>query len=139
MNYCKRLLVAISFFVLGWVCLIFAAGGMPENPANLADTQGLPAVAIYAGILQATGIIAVLMSGVGIIISAKRTCYSFRVKIVVFIASNTLIILASLLGILIIAAYVLDTLLGVIGLVLYLFVLVLVVSSAPRRDKRMPQ
>ncbi|GLX89772.1 hypothetical protein Pfra02_23410 [Pseudomonas fragi] len=79
------------------------------------------------------GLVAVLMAGVGVLISTQLSTSSYRLKIAVFIMFNSWLVLASLLGILIIAGYVLDTFFSGVGVVLYALVIGLVWVSVPRR------
>lgn len=133
MNHYKPLLVAIVFFVLGCLSMLFATHDLPESPSYLADTEGVPAVVIYVSIMMGGGLVAVLMTSAGILISIQLTASSFIFKMSVFVLSNILLVLASLLGISIIAGYVLDTLFSIMGVVLYVLVIALVVTSVPRQ------
>ena len=131
MSHYKRLLLAIFFFVLGWLCLVYAAGGVPETPDNLADTDGLPVVAIYSVILLWMGLAAALIAGLGEVLLIRMAAYSVTVRVIVFIVSNFLLLVVSVLGILIICTYVPGTLLGLAGIAFYLAVIVCLSISVP--------
>ena len=121
------------FFILACFSLHLASGDISENPSNVLETTGVPAPVIYVAIMLGVGLVAVLMAGVGVLISTQLSTSSYRLKIAVFIMFNSWLVLASLLGILIIAGYVLDTFFSVVGIVLYAFVIALVWVSVPRR------
>lgn len=132
-NYYQRLFFALLCFILGWICLALAARDLQENTLNLVGVHGVPAAVVYVALMQGIGCVAVVMSGLGMFVFFQLSASSFRLKISAFLFSNILLVLASLLGILIIVGYVLDTLFSVIGIALYVFVIVLVISSVPRR------
>ncbi|KAA2230527.1 hypothetical protein [Pseudomonas brenneri] len=129
----KSLLIAIALFVAAWFLLLSATAGVPENPADLSDTSGLPPVTIYAVALQAIGIVAIIVSVLGMLASYKIRSVSFGFRLAVFWVSNALLVLASLLGVFVIASYVLGTISGVAGVALYIASLALVVIAAPKR------
>lgn len=133
MNRSKFLWASIVFFILGCFSLHLASSDIFENPSNLLETTGVPAAVIYVAIMLGVGLVAVFMAGVGVLISTQLSTSSYRLKIAVFIMFNSWLVLASLLGILIIAGYVLDTFFSVVGVVLYAFVIALVWVSVPRR------
>lgn len=131
-----RLLTADILFILGCFCLLNAIRGLPDNPYNLADTQGAPAAVIYVAILLGIGVVAALLTGIGILTLRGLSASSFTLRMTVFVLSNTLLVLTSLLGIAIIAGYVLNTLFSAMGAVLFMLVILLVVTSAPRRTRQ---
>ena len=133
MNRSKFLWASIVFFILGCFSLHLASSDISEDPSNLLATRGVPAAVIYVAIMLGVGLVAVFMAGVGVLISTQLSTSSYRLKIAVFIMFNSWLVLASLLGILIIAGYVLDTFFSVVGIVLYAFVIALVWVSVPRR------
>lgn len=133
MNRSKFLWASIVFFILGCFSLHLASSDISEDPSNLLATRGVPAAVIYVAIMLGVGLVAVFMAGVGVLISTQLSTSSYRLKIAVFIMFNSWLVLASLLGILIIAGYVLDTFFSVVGVVLYAFVIALVWVSVPRR------
>lgn len=108
----KCLLIGIVLFVAAWFLLLSAAAGVPENPADLSDTSGLPPVTIYAVALQAIGIVAIIVSVLGMLVSYKISSVSFGFRLAVFLVSNTLLVLASILGVFVIVSYVLGTISG---------------------------
>lgn len=132
-NYYQRLFFALLCFILGWICLALAARDLQENPPNLVGAHGVPAAVVYVALMQGIGCVAVVMSGLGMLVFTRLSVSSYRLKISAFFFSTTLLVLASLLGILINIGYVLDTLFSVIGIALYVFVIVLVIFSVPRR------
>lgn len=133
MSRSKFLWASIVFFILGCFSLHLASSDISENPSNLLETTGVPAAVIYVAIMLGVGLVAVFMAGVGVLISTQLSTSSYRLKIAVFIMFNSWLVLASLLGILIIAGYVLDTFFSVVGVVLYALVIGLVWVSVPRR------
>ncbi|MBH3399182.1 hypothetical protein I5S60_06335 [Pseudomonas fluorescens] len=133
MSRYKSLLIAISLFVAAWFLLLSAVAGVPENPADLSDTSGLPPVTIYAVALQAIGIVAIIISALGMLASYKIRSVSFGVRLAVFLVSNALLALASILGVFVIVSYVLGTISGVAGVALYIASLAFIVIAAPKR------
>lgn len=133
MSRYKSLLIAISLFVAAWFLLLSAVAGVPENPADLSDTSGLPPVTIYAVALQAIGIVAIIISALGMLASYKIRSVSFGVRLAVFLVSNALLALASILGVFVIVSYVLGTISGVAGVALYIVSLAFIVIAAPKR------
>lgn len=134
MSRYKLLLIAIVVFVIAWFFLLYASVHTPENPSDLNDTSGVPAVSIYSIMLAVIGGVAIIMSSVGILISAKLRPASFLSNLMVFVVSNALLVLGSLLGVFIIVSYVLDNPFGVAGVFLYLMVIGFVMSAAPKRS-----
>lgn len=131
-----RLLTADILFILGCFCLLNAIRGLPDNPYNLAQTQGVSAAVIYVAILLGIGAVAVLLSGMGMLTLKGLSASSFALKMTVFVLSNSLMVLTSLLGIAIIAGYVLNTFFSALGAVLFMLVILLVVTSVPRRTRQ---
>ncbi|MEN2394719.1 hypothetical protein [Pseudomonas halotolerans] len=138
MSRYKSLLIAIAVFVMAWFFLLYASVDVPENPSDLSDTRGLPAVSIYSVILAVIGGVAIIMSGAGILISMRLGSASFVSNFIVFVVSNALLVLGALLGIFIILSYVLDNPFGVAGMFLYLVVIGFVMYAAPRRASFRP-
>ncbi len=133
MSRYKSLLIAISLFVAAWFLLLSAVAGVPENPADLSDTSGLPPVTIYAVALQAIGIVAIIISALGMLASYKIRSVSFGVRLAVFLVSNALLALASILCVFVIVSFVLGTISGVAGVALYIASLAFIVIAAPKR------
>lgn len=106
---------------------------MPENPDDLSDTRGLPAVMIYTVALQVIGLLAIISTGLGMLVAAKLKSKSFGVRVFVFCSSNLLLLLAALMGIFVISSYVLETLSGIAGISLYLAVIGVVTTAVPER------
>lgn len=135
----KFLLGSMFFSVLNHMCLPYAVRGVPENVEDLTDTTGVPAVVIYTSIVLLIGFCAVLSTSLGLILlSFTVKSSAFWVRMTVFIASNVLLVLVSLLHALVIFAYLFDNLLGRLGVVLDVIVIVLVVASAPKDGLKKP-
>ena len=109
-----------------------ATHGVAENPSNLSDTTGVPAVMTYVAILLCVGFVAVLMASLGVLISTRIATASYKFKVIVFLLFNSLLVMTSLLGILILSGYTLDTFFSVLGGAIYVMVIALVVISVPR-------
>lgn len=129
----RCLLITLVLFVGAWFCLFVAGIGFPENPQDLADTRGLPAVKIYTVALLVIGSLAITLSILGAFVMAVIKVSSFGIKIAIFSLSNTLLLLSCLLGIFVIGSYVLDTKSGVAGIILYFAVIALILAGIPRR------
>ncbi|MBX8609957.1 hypothetical protein K5D65_22460 [Pseudomonas cichorii] len=127
------LLMALVFFVMAWVCLFFAGDGVLENPLNPSDTSGLPTMTLYMVLLQAVSLVALTLSGIGLVVATRFKAGSWWKRVAVFLIFNTGTVLASISGVLIIGAFVLDETLGVFGAFLYLVVIALVISASPKR------
>ncbi|MBV6825826.1 hypothetical protein [Pseudomonas sp. PD9R] len=126
--------IAVLFFIGAWFCLFSVGIKIPENPNDLSDTRGLPAVMIYAVALQVIGVVAIFFTGLGAIAILKLKHYSLGMHRIIFFSSNLLLLLTSFFGIFIIFSFVLDTVLGMAGVILYVGVIGLTLSSTPRRN-----
>ncbi|MHC8385026.1 hypothetical protein [Pseudomonas sp. LB3P14] len=133
MRQYQRLLIAILLFIGAWFCLLSAGVGVPENLDDLSDTRGLPAVIIYTVALQVLGFLAIVFSGLGMFVTAKLKSNSFGIKLSIFFVSNLLLLFASFMGIFVIVSFVLGTISGVSGISLYIGVICLVTTAAPKR------
>lgn len=133
MRQYQRLLIAILLFVGAWFCLLSAGVDVPENSDDLSDTRGLPAVIIYTVALQVVGFLAIVFSGLGMFVAAKLKSKSFGIKLSIFFVSNIFLLLASFMGIFVIASFVLGTISGVSGISLYIGVIYLVTTAVPKR------
>lgn len=130
----QHLILEVMLFV-GACFFLFAAGiAVPENPQDLSDTSGLPAVKIYTVALLIIGFFAVVMSCLGALITTLIKVGSFSIKLAIFTLSNALLLLSCFLGVFVICSYVLDTKLGVAGIILYLAVIVLILAGVPKRN-----
>lgn len=129
----QRLLISIVLFFGAWFCLLSAAIHVPPNPGDLSDTTGLSAVIIYTVALEAIGFVAIVGVGVGLLASMILKSGSYGMKLAVFFASNILLLLSSLLGIFVVVSYVLDTLSGIVGIVLYIGVIGMIITAVPKR------
>ncbi|WP_285432710.1 hypothetical protein [Pseudomonas sp. fls2-241-R2A-110] len=134
MRQYQRLLIAVLLFISAWFCLLSAGIGMPENPSDLSDTRGLPAVMIYTVALQAIGLLAIIFTGVGMLVSAKLKSKSHGVRLLVFCSSNLLLLLAAFAGIFVISSYVAETLSGISGISLYIATIAVVTTAVPKRS-----
>lgn len=132
MRQYRSLLFAILLFVGAWFCLLSAGVGSPENPDDPSDTKGLPAVIIYTVALQVIGLLAILFTGLGILVTAKLKPTSFGIKLAIFLASNLLLLLASFMGIFVIGSYVAGTISGIAGISLYTGAIGLVITAIPK-------
>ncbi|MHC8403075.1 hypothetical protein ACYZTX_27475 [Pseudomonas sp. MDT1-17] len=132
MRQYQRLLIANILFIGAWFCLLSAGVGTPENPDDLFDTRGLPVVTIYTVALQVVGFLAIVFSGLGMFVAAKIKSNSFGIKLSIFFVSNILLLLASFMGVFVIVSFVLGTISGVSGISLYIGVICLVTTAAPK-------
>ena len=128
-----RLLASIALFIGAWFCVLHAAIKLPTNSENLFATEGLSIVVILTAALQGLSIAGVFLSGAGVLLSAITKTKSFALRLAIFLSSNFLLLLTSLLGILLISAFVLDTLLSIAGISLYVGVIGLILSATPKR------
>lgn len=128
-----RLLISIVLFVGAWFCLLSVAVNVPANPKDLSDTAGLSPVVVYTVALEAIGFVAVVCVGLGFLFSKVLKSTSFGMRLTIFCSSNLLLLLSSLLGIFVNVSYVLDTILGVASISLYIGVIGLITTAAPKR------
>jgi hypothetical protein len=133
MHQYRQLLIAILLFIGAWFCLLSAGVDSPENVDDLSDTRGLPAIIIYTVALQVIGLLAIIFTGLGMLVALKIKPKSFGIGLSVFFTSNLLLLLASLMGIFVIGSYALGTFSGIAGISLYFGVIGLVVIAAPKR------
>ncbi|MHC8353388.1 hypothetical protein ACYZT7_29855 [Pseudomonas sp. RT4P38] len=128
-----RLLISVVLFIGAWFCLLSAAVHVPANPKDLSDTAGLSPAVIYTVALEAIGFVAIVFVGLGMLFSKILKSHSFGMKLVIFCSSNLLLLLSSLLGIFVNVSYVPDTIPGVASISLYIGVIGLVTTAAPKR------
>ena len=129
----QLLLTAIALFIGAWFCLFSVAVQVPPNINDLSDKEGLSAAIMLTVALQAIGILAIACVVVGMLTSIFINPRSFGLRLFVYLASNLMIFISSLLGILVIAGFVYDTIAGIAGIILYLCVIGLLVSATPKR------
>ncbi len=129
----QRLLTAIALFIGAWICLLSVAVQVPPNINDLSDKEGLSAAIMLTVALQGIGILAIACVVVGMLTSIFIRPRSFGLRLFVYLASNLMIFISSLLGILVIAGFVYDTIAGIAGIILYLCVIGLLVSATPKR------
>lgn len=127
------LLVSGLSFVAGWGCLFVAGIDMPDNSQDLTDTMGLPAVKIYTMALLVLGVLAIVVSGVGLWVMRLLKANSLSVRVVAFLFVNGLFFLSCFFGILVISSYVLFSGFGVAGVVFYAVAAASAISKAPRK------
>ena len=134
----QRLLASIVLFVGAWFCLLCAAVQLPINSQDPLDTEGLSIVVILTVALQGIGFASIVLTSVGVLISRIINPKSLSIRRTIFWMSNFLLLLSSLLGLLVIGSFVLDTILSIAGASLYLGVIILVLSATPKRiaDKK---
>lgn len=129
----RQLLLSIVLFIGAWLCLFYAALQLPTNPKNLSDTEGLNIVVILAVALQAISIAAIVFASVGLVLPKIIQTKSHTVSLFIFFISNSPLIFASLLGILLLGLFELDTLSCIAGISLYVGTICLIVSATPKR------
>jgi hypothetical protein len=128
-----RLLTSIVLFIGAWFCLLSVAVHVPANPKDLSDTEGLSPAVIYTVALEAMGFVAIVCVGLGMLFSKILKSNSFGMRLAIFCSSNLLLLLSSLLGIFVNVSYVLDTIPGVTSISLYIGVIGLITTAAPKR------
>lgn len=126
--------IAVLCFVAAWLFLAHATKGIPENPADLSDTRGLPAVAIYTVMLQALGLASIIFTALGSLVLLRLKSSSYGLRLCVYVLANVLFVFTSALGMLVICSYVLDTLSGIVGAAFYVLALALVLLAAPKKE-----
>jgi MFS family permease len=129
----QKLLTAIALFIGAWFCLLSVAVRVPPNPEDLSDKEGLSVAVMLTVALQGIGILAIACVFIGMFTSIFISPRSFGLKLSVYLTSNLMIFISSLLGILVIAGFVYDTIAGIAGIILYLCVIGLIVSATPKR------
>jgi hypothetical protein len=129
----QRLLASIALFIGAWFCLLGAAVQLPINSEDLSDTEGLSIVVILTVALQGIGFVGIVLTAAGIVLSTIIKPKSLAIRRVIFWASNFLLLLSSLMGLLVIGSFVLDTLLSIVGVSLYIGVIGLILSATPKR------
>lgn len=138
MSSYQRLLLSIVFFTGAGLFLFYAAIQLPTNPKNLSDTEGLNVVVMLAVALQAIGIAAIAFTCAGMLLPKIIKPKSRAVSLIIFLISNSLLTLASFLGILVFVLFELDTLSSIVGISLYVGTISLMMSATPKRaaDKK---
>lgn len=132
-NSFKSVTAAVLCFVAAWLFLAYATKGVPENPADLSDTRGLPAVAIYTVMLQALGLASIIFTASGSLVLVRLKSRSYRLRLCVYALANLLFVFTSALGVLVICSYVPGTLSGIVGAAFYVLALALVLLAAPKK------
>lgn len=122
--------------VMGACALLFffALEGVSENPNDLSDTRGIPAVAMYTVMLIILTAASVALTGLGYLFQRLLRRRAFKWRIGVYALTNVLLFLTSLMGTFVAAIYTYDTIAGVLGGVLFVFSLVLVLIGFPRKS-----
>jgi len=129
----QRLLTSFVLFIAAWFSLFHAAIQLPPNSKDLSDTSGLSVVLLSTIALLSIGIPAIALSSTGIVLSFFTKSKSFPLRLLIFFITHSALLLSSLLGILVIGLFVLETLNSIIGVILFLGVIGLIMSAAPKR------
>lgn len=129
------MLAAVLFFIGAWFCLLSSGVNVPENPSDLSDTRGLPAVIIYIVALQVLGVMAIISSGLGVLVCAKFKPKSIGISRAIFFISNFLLLFISLVGVFVIVSFVFETVLGLVGILLYIGVICLTFTAIPKKNE----
>ena len=95
MNLFKTSIASIFLFGVACFCSFMATHGVAENPSNLSDTTGVPAVMTYVAILLCVGFVAVLMASLGVLISTRIATASYKFKVIVFLLFKSLLVMTS--------------------------------------------
>lgn len=129
----QRLLASIVLFIGAWFCLLSAAVQLPINSQDPSDTEGLSIVVVLTVALQCLGFASIVLTTAGVILSTILNPKSLPIRRTIFWMSNLLLLFSSLLGLLVIGSFALDTLLSIAGVSLYIVVIGLVMSAIPKR------
>ena len=123
--------------VMGACALLFffALEGATENPTDLSDTRGIPAVTMYTVMLIILTAASVALTGLGCLFQTLLRRRAFKWRLGGYVLANVLLFLTSLLGALVAAIYTYDTIPGVLGGLLFVFALVLVLIGVPRKSE----
>jgi len=133
----NTLSLASSVSLIGACALLFffALEGVTENPNDLNETGGIPAVTMYTVMLIVLTAASVAMTGLGCLLQNLLKRRAFKLRIGVYALTNILLFLTSLLGALVAAVYTYDTIAGILGGLLFAFSLVLVLIACPRKTE----
>ncbi|WP_434698382.1 hypothetical protein [Pseudomonas sp. D1-1] len=132
----KRLGAAILCLLAACALLFFfAADSVVENPADLTDTRGVPAVSIYLVLLMILASASLALTGIGSIAQRFLRRRSFRLRISVYVLANIPLVLTSLLGVLVSLAYLYDAVSGLIAALLFLLAFAFVLLAIPPKPQ----
>ncbi|MBT2297734.1 hypothetical protein [Pseudomonas fluorescens] len=117
------------------VLFFFTTGSAVENPANLNDTQGVSAFAMYLVILILLAATSVALTGLGSVALEFLKYRSLKLRMGLYLLANIVLALTSLLGVLISVIYTYDSVSGVMATLLFSCAFALVLLAAPGRLK----
>ncbi|WP_156315948.1 hypothetical protein [Pseudomonas sp. Pf153] len=132
----KKICLAVAS-VLGACALMvfFALDGVTENPKNLSDTQGIPAATMYTVILIIMTAASVVLTGLGSLFQKLLSSRPFQWRIGLYVLTNALLFLTSLLGTFVAAIYTYYSIAGVLGGLLFALSVVLILIGVPRKSE----
>ncbi|WP_434573588.1 hypothetical protein [Pseudomonas sp. Z3-8] len=132
----KRLGAAILCLLAACALLFFfPPDSVVENPGDLTDTRGVPAVSIYLVLLIILASASLALTGIGSIAQRFLRRRSFRLRISVYVLANIPLVLTSLLGGLVSLAYLYDAVSGLIAALLFLLAFAFVLLAIPPKPQ----
>lgn len=114
--------------------LFFALDGVMENPADSNDTRGIPAVTMYTVILIVMTAASMALTGLGWLCQRLLGRRPLKWRIGLYVMTNALLFLTSLLGVCVATIYTYDSIAGVLGALLFALALVLILIGVPRKS-----
>lgn len=115
--------------------VFFALDGVTENPKNLNDTQGIPAATMYTVILIIMTAASVVLTGLGSLFQKLLSSRPFEWRMGLYVLTNALLFLTSLLGTFVAAIYTYYSIAGVLAELLFALSVVLILIGVPRKSE----
>lgn len=132
----KRLGVAIICILAACAMLfLFLPDSVVENPGDLDDTRGVPAVSIYLVLLIMLSTVSVALTGLGSIGQRFLRHRSFKLRIGLHALVNAPLALTSLLGGAVSLAYLYDAAAGILAAALFLLAFAFVLLALPKKSE----
>lgn len=132
----KRLGAAILCLLAACALLFFfPADSVVENPKDLNDTRGVPAVSIYLVLLIILTSASLALTGIGSIAQRFLRRRPLRLRISVYALANIPLVSTSLLGVLVSLAYLYDAVAGIMAALLFLLAFAFVLLAVPQKPQ----
>jgi len=134
----KQFFILFGISLSAFLLFGYSIAGMPENSNDLTDTSGVPAAYMFAIFIAAFGVFSWGVSLVGLFVRGFVSDARAKLKTFIFCITNLPLFLTSAFGVFSVAAFSYDSIVGILGGVLffsimaYLCLMLLPVSKVKR-------
>lgn len=124
MHSWKRFIILFGVFLSAFLLFAYSIAGMPENPNDLSDTSGVPAAYMFAIFIMAFGVFSWGVSLVGLLVRGFVSDERAKFQTFIFCITNLPLFLTSAFGVFSVAAFSYDSIIGILGGILFLSIMV---------------